>query len=162
MKLMNKLEEVFVGAAMIAASVVLFVNIILRYFFNENQSWADEFVRYSIIWIAFIGAAICFRQGIHFGVDLLIKSLPDKYKPHLQIYINVVCILFVILLIYYGFKLVFFSIQTGQTTPSLQIATFWIYLSIPVGATLSLLYLVMDTFQIIKTGKSNGEMGGEN
>lgn len=162
MKILNKLEEIFVGMAMIAATLVLFINIILRYFFNENQSWADEFVRYSIIWIAFIGAAICFRQGIHFGVDLLIKSLPKKYKTHLQVYINVVCILFVILLIYFGFKLVFFSMQTGQMTPSLQIATYWVYLSIPVGATLSLLYLVIDTFKLISTDSSNVELGGEN
>ena len=162
MKALNKLEEWFVGLAMIAATLILFINIILRYFFNENQSWADEFVRYSIIWIVFIGAAICFRQGIHFGVDLLIKSLPEKYRPHLQIYINIVSIIFVILLIYFGFKLVIFSIQTGQTTPSLQISTYWVYLSIPVGATLSLLYLIMDTFKLLKTGKSNGELGGEN
>lgn len=162
MKILNKLEEVFVGIAMIAATGVLFINIILRYFFNENQSWADEFVRYTIIWIAFVGAAICFRQGIHFGVDLLIKSLPEKYRPYLQVYINVMCIIFVILLIYFGFKLVFFSMQTGQTTPSLQISTFWIYLSIPLGATLSLLYLAIDTFKLFKNGKSNGVLEGEN
>ena len=162
MKILKRVEEIFVGITMVLATTVLFVNIILRYFFNENQSWADEFVRYSIIWIAFIGAAICFRQGIHFGVDLLIKSLPAKYKPYLQVYINVVCIVFVILLIYFGFKLVFFSMQTGQTTPSLQLATYWVYLSIPLGATLSLLYLVIDTFKLLKTGRSNGELGGEN
>src|SRR5699024_3766980 len=66
------------------------------------------------------------------------------------------------LLIYFGFKLVIFSIQSGQTTPSLQISTYWVYRSIPVGATLSLLYLLMDTFKLLKTGKSNGELVGKN
>src|SRR5699024_12451051 len=89
MKALNKLEEWFVGLAMIAATLILFINIILRYFFNENQSWADEFVRYSIIWIAFIGAAICFRQGIHFCVDLLIKNLSTKYNPINNIFFNI-------------------------------------------------------------------------
>lgn len=162
MKILEKIENHFVGIAIIVATTVLFVNIILRYFFNANTTWADEFVRYSMIWIAFIGAAICFRHRIHFGVDLLISSLPERWKMRVQIYINIVCMLFMGLLFYFGSKLVIFSIQTGQITPSLQIGTYLVYMAIPVGAGLSVFHLIVGTINIFNQNHvSSKEEGAE-
>lgn len=160
MKIIERIENTFVGIVIIASTIVLFVNIILRYFFDANTTWADEFVRYSMIWIAFIGSAICFRHGIHFGVDLLMSSLSNKWKLRVQVYINVICMLFMGLLLYFGTKLVIFSIQTGQITPSLQINTYLVYMAIPVGAALSLLHLVVSTINIFNQNNMNSKEEG--
>lgn len=132
------------------ATALLFVNIVLRFFFDANTSWAEEFIRYAMIWITFIGASICFRKGIHVGVDLLINSLPEKGKRILQIYINVLAGIFMVFLIKYGFDLVSFSVSTGQISPSLQVKTFWIYLAIPLGAILSMIHLTIQTYNLIR------------
>ncbi|MFD2828993.1 TRAP transporter small permease [Corticicoccus populi] len=145
MKILARVENTFITVAIIASTSVLFINIILRYFFDANTTWADEFVRYSMIWIAFIGMAVCFRHDIHFGVDLFIDSVSKQMKKYTKLYINLACILFTGLLVYFGFKLVIFSYQTGQITPSLQIKTFWVYLAIPIGALLSIIHLVVNT-----------------
>nr|WP_230309204.1 TRAP transporter small permease [Planomicrobium sp. YIM 101495] len=147
---MKKTEDIFVGSAILAATLVLFINIILRYFFSANTSWAEEFIRYAMIWIAFIGSAICFRRGIHVGVDLLINYFSGKGKVILQTIINVVSILFMALLVKYGIDLVLFSMNTGQITPSLEIKTFWIYLAIPLGAVLSIFHIVHRTYLMLR------------
>lgn len=150
MNILKKTEDVFVGTAIITATVILFVNIILRSFFNANTTWAEEFIRYAMIWIAFIGSSICFRRGIHFGVDLLMNSLADKGKKVLQIYINLAVIIFMVFLMKYGFDLVLFSIDTNQITPSLEIKIFWIYLAIPIGSILSLIHVGIHTFKLLR------------
>lgn len=150
MKVLKKVEDFFVGISIIAATLLLFVNIVLRFFFDANTSWAEEFIRYAMIWITFIGASICFRKGIHVGVDLLINSLPEKGKRILQIYINVLAGIFMVFLIKYGFDLVSFSVSTGQISPSLQVKTFWIYLAIPLGAILSMVHLTVQTYNLIR------------
>lgn len=150
MKTLKKVEDLFVGTAIMAATLLLFVNIVLRFFFDANTSWAEEFIRYAMIWITFIGASICFRKGIHVGVDLLMNSLPEKGKRVLQIYINILAGIFMILLIKYGFDLVSFSVSTGQISPSLQVKTFWIYLAIPLGAILSMVHLTVQTYNLIR------------
>lgn len=150
MHILKKTEDVFVGFTLLVATLLLFVNIVLRYFFDANTTWAEEFIRYAMIWIAFIGSSICFRKGIHVGVDLLMNSLGIKGKRVLSIYINILAITFMAFLVKFGFDLVLFSINSGQITPSLKIKTFWIYLAIPVGALLSILHIVLNTVQLIR------------
>ena len=150
MKKIRIVENYFVGVAIVAASLLLFINIILRYFFNANTTWAEEFVRYSMIWITFIGMSICFRRGIHFGVDILIKSVSGEKAKWLQVVINLISMFFVSLIIYFGLEITFFNFESGQITPSLGIEIFWVYLAIPVGGTLSLIHLIIYTIEIIK------------
>lgn len=150
MKILKYTEEAFVGISIISVTLVLSVNIVLRYFFSANTSWAEEFIRYMMIWITFIGSSICFRRSIHVGVDFLIDYLPPKGKKIMQLVINIAAIVFMIFLIKFGFDLVQFSIGTGQISPSLQIKTFWVYLAIPVGAILSLLHLSIQTYSMIR------------
>lgn len=150
MAIFKKIEEFFIGSALLAATALLFVNIILRYFFSANTTWAEEFIRYAMIWITFIGASVCFRRGIHVGVDLLMNSLKRTGQKYLTVYINILSIIFMGFLVKFGVDLVLFSINTGQITPSLKINMYWIYLAIPVGATLSIIHLVLQTVQLIK------------
>src|SRR5699024_8655374 len=103
-------------------------------------------------WITFIGMAICFKKGIHFSVDILIKSLPDKGSRLLQIIINIISIIFMLLLIYYGMEITIFNFHSGQITPSLEIVIFLVYLAIPVSAALSLLHLILNSIEISKYG----------
>lgn len=150
MKYIAKTEEAFIGLSILAVTVVLFLNIILRFFFNSSTTWAEEFIRYVMIWITFIGSAVCFRRGIHVGIDLLMEFLPFKGKRNLQFIINGLSIVFMILLIKFGVDLVLFSMQTGQISASLQLKTYWVYLAVPVGAGLSLLHLTVNTVSMIK------------
>ncbi|WP_240033937.1 TRAP transporter small permease [Planococcus salinus] len=157
MNILKKCEDIFVGSAILAATIVLFVNIILRYFFSANTSWAEEFIRYAMIWIAFIGSSICFRRGIHVGIDLLMNYFSGKGRTALQIYINLVSLVFMFFLIKYGYDLVMFSVSTGQITPSLEIQTFWIYLAIPLGALLSVIHIVHQTYLLLRNPKLSEE-----
>lgn len=155
MKIFNKTEEAFVGITIMTVTFFLFINIILRFFFSAGISWTEEFIRYAIIWITFIGASICFRRGIHVGIDVLIDYLPGKSKKTLSMIINLLAIVFMIFLIKYGFDLVLFSKGTGQLSPALQVPMFWVYLAIPIGALLSLIHLFIQTFEMIRNFRTN-------
>ena len=59
------------------------MNVVLRYanrYFVElpTISWAEEAIRYGIIWTTFLAAANAFRRESHFGVDIIfrVKSAP--------------------------------------------------------------------------------------
>lgn len=157
MQILKKAEDAFVGITILVATGLLFVNIILRYFFAANTTWAEEFIRYAMIWIAFIGSSICFRRGIHVGVDLLLNSLKGKGKRLLHVYINLLAIVFMGFLVKFGVDLVMFSMSTGQITPSLKIKLYWIYLAIPIGAALSIFHIAVNTVQIIRNQNIESE-----
>lgn len=150
MKKLYTFMNYFIGVLIMAATVLLFINIILRYFFGANMSWTEEFVRYSMIWITFLGMATCFHKGIHFSIDILIKSVSIEKEKWLQLLINIISIIFVSMLIYFGLQITIFNYHSGQVTPSLGLDIFWIYLAIPVGGALSILHLISNTINLFK------------
>ncbi len=75
-----KLLELLVVVFMVAMVVMVFGNVVLRYFFNSGISVSDEMSRYCFIWLTYIGAMVAMREGGHLGVDTLIKHLPVAGK----------------------------------------------------------------------------------
>lgn len=147
-----------------AATLVLFINIVLRYFFNSNTTWAYEFIRYAMIWITFVGASVCFGKGLHVGIDFFLEYLSERFRRMVVIFVYLVSLLLMGFLIAYGWELVMFSLKTGQITPSLQIKMYWVYLAIPVGATLSVIHLIDNLISQLKGGNkedNNNAMEGK-
>lgn len=150
MKWVKRIEEAFVGICLISVTIILFVNIVLRYGFSANTNWAEELIRYVMIWITFIGSAICFRRSLHVGIDFFIDYLSKKWGSLIALFVNAASIIFMIFILYYGVELVTFSMNSGQITPSLQIQMYLIYLAMPIGAALSLIHLVINSFKLLK------------
>ena len=60
----HSLEELLIGGLLATASVILFANVVARYIFNWGGPWADELVRYEIVWMVFIGGSVAALTGI--------------------------------------------------------------------------------------------------
>ena len=58
MKILDRVEDVFCAASLLLTALVLFANVVLRYVFSASTSWAEELIRYLMIWITFIGGSI--------------------------------------------------------------------------------------------------------
>jgi len=160
MKWLYKIEGAFLMVSIAAATLVLFVNIVLRYFFGSNTTWAYEFIRYAMIWITFIGASVCFGKGMHVGIDFFVEYLSPRIRKIVAIFIYLVSLLLMVFLVRYGWELVRFSMQTGQITPSLQIKMYWVYLAIPVGAVLSIIHIIENMISQFRSANNNNAMEG--
>jgi TRAP-type C4-dicarboxylate transport system permease small subunit len=56
--------------------VLVFGNVVLRYFFNSGITQSEELSRWLLVWLTFLGAIIAVREHAHLGVDTLVKALP--------------------------------------------------------------------------------------
>ena len=93
-KIISWVEDSFIGSALILVTFVLFVNVVLRYFFNANLGWAEEFSRYGIVWITFIGASVCISKGTHIAVDSIPEILGQRWQRVIEISVLLICIVF--------------------------------------------------------------------
>lgn len=66
--------------------VFVFLNVILRTFFNSGLTWSEELARYLFVYVTYIGAISAMRANAHLGVDTLIS----RVKPALQMVMYVV------------------------------------------------------------------------
>lgn len=157
LKRLEKIEEFFCGASFLFAALLLFINVVLRYVFRTGLGWAEEVIRYTIIWMSLIGMSVCIRKDEHSTVDFILTYVGDRGKKFFKIFSYFVCLVFCVFLFYYGVKSVRWLSQTGQITPALQIPMFVPYLSMPVGAFLTsirLLEMILNQFSLKKSNSS--------
>ena len=132
-------EPAFVGMAMAFSSLLLFVNVVLRYVFLAPISWAEELSIYLVIWIVFIGGSAIVRLRGHLAIDLLPKMLSDGLQRYLTIFILVVSLVFFAVFIYYSGLHTLRVQASGQLTPNMQAPMWLTYLAMPVGSALMFL-----------------------
>ncbi|WP_157019116.1 TRAP transporter small permease [Mesorhizobium xinjiangense] len=135
-RVLSRAEDVFIVTLLVTASAILFVNVVARYFFNTGLVWAEEFVRYEIVWLVFIGGSVATRKGIHIGVEMVLHMLPAPAQRLLNICVGVACVAFCLALAIYGLELVAQTKQFGQRSSAMQIPFWIVQLAIPVGAGL--------------------------
>lgn len=69
------LEWLLVGLLM-AMTVMVFANVVLRYGFNSGIDVSEELSRFMFVWLIFIGAIVAMRHNMHMGLDLVVEKVP--------------------------------------------------------------------------------------
>jgi TRAP-type C4-dicarboxylate transport system permease small subunit len=123
----------FVSMVAISAAQVFW-----RYVLNASLVWSEELARYLFIWIVFLASPLGIHQGTHIGVDLLMSHLPSKWRRAALIFTHLFILLFLVFLIVLGLRVV--KMNMTQTSIAMEIPMGYIYLGIPTGALLMILY----------------------
>ncbi len=148
----HRLEEFLIAFLLATSSVVLFANVLARYVFNWGVSWAEELVRYEIIWMVFIGGSVAARQGIHIGVDILVKFSPRPFRRPISISLNAISFVFCVCLVILGGDLVAQTKMFGQVTPALEVPMWVVQMAVPVGGGLMAVRFLQRISQSLQDG----------
>lgn len=130
---LNRAEEMVLCFALLEMAVLTFVQVVMRYLFGTSITWAEEFLRYQLCFVAFFGADVCIRHGAHIKAEILNLIIPDRFKPLGNAFVHVAVFIFCLAFSYYGLSLVLKVAATGQITAATRIPKFYIYLPIPLG-----------------------------
>lgn len=149
-KVFAVLEEHIPSILMLFTSLLIFVQVILRYFFGKSIVWGEELARYGIVWFVFLGSSLAVKEGAHASVDVIVKLLPKMTRRVVEILAIVISIFYCAVVVYAGMNLVLRVRSMGNITPTLEIPMFIPYLAIPVGVTLMGIRYVMDLIKKIQ------------
>lgn len=130
---LSHFEEIAAGTLLVLMSLATFGNVIARYFFNNPLEWAEEFSRYSFIWVVFLGAAYCTKAKRHIVIDGLALALPPRTRAYLEILVDLLTLSMMAVLAYYGWVLTVF---TTQPTSTLHVPMSVVYVVVPLSAAL--------------------------
>lgn len=130
-----------VAGLMVAATVALtLLQVVLRYFFNDPQSWAEEVGRYLFVWITFLGAAVAYAHNSHIRVDL-IDQFGTRWVPFVNPARHFFEAVAVGVLLYSGVMVAWrHRNNMFYTMPDVPQVIF--YLAVPVGSALGLFYVL--------------------
>lgn len=130
-------ENTLITFALFTGGGVLMVNVILRYFLRSSIVWADEYTRYAIIWLTFIGGSAAVRENDHLAVTIILEIVKSsRLKRAIVRFAQIAAILFTSFLTVWGGILTRSVYATGQRSPSLEAPMWYFYLAVPVGGLL--------------------------
>lgn len=142
-----------VMAGLIAGMVVLIATqVCFRYALNEPLAWTEEVARHLMVWSALLGAAVAYRRKGHLGMDILVMHLPRRWQRRVEVALQILSIAFFGLLVIHGIPLVERTMR--QLSSAIRIPMGYIYMSIPVGSALILLFAIE---RLIRIGERDSQ-----
>jgi TRAP-type C4-dicarboxylate transport system permease small subunit len=111
----SRIETVLITVLLTVMILTAFSQIVLRNFFATGIDWGDALVRYLVVWVAFIGAAIATKEGKHITIDLLSRWFTGAGSVAIQALICFFSAAICALLSVAAIKFVWFEAQMGST-----------------------------------------------
>ena len=158
MKLIKYLDDHFEEHLLILIMslmcILIFMQVLFRYFANLPLAWTEEIARYLFVWLIYIGSSLAVKNRKHIKVDAVMLLFGPKMKKVLLIVSNILFLVFAAIITYYGSGIIYkLAVVRPQVSPSVEIPMYIPYLSVPVGFTLIFVRLVQDTIKRLKESK---------
>ncbi|EHL71366.1 TRAP transporter small permease [Cloacibacillus evryensis] len=153
LKFLNNVEEKFLILNLFISTLIVFMNVVLRYVFSASLSWVDEAARYMFIWLIWIGADYTLANRKHLRIDILSSKLQGKSRICLELFVMAVWCGFCVFLGWQGVKLVRVVVEQQQLSTAMQISMGWAYLCIPLSGIFMAIRLAFDILHILGTGE---------
>jgi TRAP-type C4-dicarboxylate transport system permease small subunit len=128
------------GMLVIASCLGMF-QIITRFVLEQPAEWTEVLIRFSLIWMVFMGIPTAFRQGAMVSVDVLYRWSPPQIKRVLDFVVCGAALLLVGVIIWWGWA--YANRGSVQSVIGLEgVSMFWAYLAMPVGGLFCVLGIV--------------------
>jgi TRAP-type C4-dicarboxylate transport system permease small subunit len=148
-----RVEETATASLLAMMSGATFLNVIARYVFNSPVEWAEEFSRYSFIWLVFMAAVVATTQKKHIIIDILVPFLSARLQAVCRLVADLAILVLMAVLIVYGWVMVRAATQPMAT---LGFPQYWVYLAVPVCAALILLHVALDLCSGLRAARGGG------
>ncbi|MFV1463074.1 MULTISPECIES: TRAP transporter small permease [unclassified Phaeobacter] len=116
--------------------ITMAIEVIRRELFAFSSIWGEEIVRYSFIYLAWIGAAAAVKERAHIRIDVLMHYLGPRPKALLYIFGDLVMLIVALVALYWSFETVLVSAKFGSVSHGLRISMVWFLMAVPVGFAL--------------------------
>lgn len=150
-KVIALIEKTFAAAVTAGIGlmlIIIFLQVISRYFFGHTASYSEEISRYLFVWVVFLSLPVVSRQGGHMAVGLLAERFTGEKLRRLKIAGGLCSGAFLVIMVYQGIRMVFLA--SWQTSPAMEIPMSYIYIAIPMGCAAMLLVTIDELIGIIK------------
>ncbi|MFV0314172.1 MAG: TRAP transporter small permease [Anaerotignum sp.] len=133
----EKFELTVCTILMIAMTVLIFIQVVMRYVFGNSLVWSEEMARYLFIWLIYLGISYGARVMKHIKIEAALGLFPKKLRPLIVIVGDILFFVFAVIIVYLGYDVVLAQVKLGQNSPAMQIPMWFMYSAPMVGFALT-------------------------
>ena len=151
-RLFTALDAVLKALVILANGAMLFLvfgQVITRYVFGWTPYFGEELARYLFVWVVFLSLPLVARHGGHMCIETLTSRVKGATLKFLNICADVFSIVFLGIMVWEGGRMV--MLARYQTSPAMMIPMSWVYVVIPFGCAVMLVYVLANLAGVLRT-----------
>ena len=155
-KFWDRFEWYLIGILLGIATLLCFLEVVRRAVFNSPTQWAEELIRYIVIFAVFIGVSSVTKKNEHIRMSAIIDLFSEKKRRIIDIITASIGMVFSVIILISGIMLVA-DAKSSETLSEfgLNMPIYIPYLALPVGGGLMSLRLIGRIFDIIAPVKED-------
>lgn len=131
--------------------ITMAIEVLRREIFAYSSIWGEEIVRFSFIYLAWIGAAAAVKERAHIRIDVIMHYLPPRPKAVLYIFGDLVMFTVAVIALYWSWEALHVSWKFGSVTDGLRVSKVWFLFSVPLGFGLMIWRLLQSFVRDVKS-----------
>lgn len=138
-ELLRRLERGVVAVLMILMAATYAFNVAVRELaptYAASFAWIEEACLFSLAWVVFLGLSLALERGRHIAMTSLLERLAPRLKRRIKLAVDLTGLVFSLYIAKLAFDLTLFVLNSGQTSPTLDVSMAWLYAAMPVGFVL--------------------------
>jgi TRAP-type C4-dicarboxylate transport system permease small subunit len=152
----NGIAKLLLVAMSAVMTVVILLQVFLRYVMKASLPWSEELARYLMVWIGLMGASLALHEGRHVGVTLVVDRTRGPLRKILTGIALIAVLWFLWLMLSEGTRLVHNIWQ--QRSPAMNLPMVIPYAAVPLGAIFMMVQAVL-AFVRLLLGEGAGSEG---
>ncbi|MGR5143924.1 TRAP transporter large permease subunit [Photobacterium sp. DNB23_23_1] len=118
-EVLEKSLKVILTFLLAAMSVLIVYQVAARYVFNSPSAMSEELLRFSLIWLGILGAALCFIKSTHLNLPLLLDYVSPSVRQKMELFSRFMYVLLGAVMSWGGY--VAATKNLSLSTPTLQV-----------------------------------------
>lgn len=133
--------EVSAAAVFAVVCILNFSQVFGRYMLGSSFNWAEEIMRYSMLWVMMLGGTAAIYRGDHMAVDTLLDTLPPRFTHLIRSFLFGIAAIFCALLVWYGWPAALANAR--QSAAASGVPMIVPYMAIPIGGALMIVQIIL-------------------
>ncbi len=132
--------------------------VVQRYIVGHSFSWCEELSSYTLIWVTFLGAAVCYRHYDLVLLNLFTGMMPEKHRAVLELVTHLICMVLIAYIAWTGLKYGLSPSLFKRKSTTLRFSMFVPFSSIPIGFALMFLFSLENIPDMVRRIRTGGKL----
>lgn len=146
LKFISNIEEYLCEALLAFFVVLLFVQILLRQFFQYSLPWGEELATYLFVWFAYLGACVAAKMSAHNRVAFHFKFFPPIVKKVSEAFADLLWVGFNLYFAFLSYDFVFNRMNLFWKSQTIGLPMKYFYMILPIAFVLMSIRILWNNY----------------
>lgn len=147
-------EPIIMATLFIIMTLIITVQVVLRFVFNGGFSWGEELARFIFVWLMFFGFSYATRNQRHIRINFFVGLFGEKVKKIMYIFVDLLFLGFLLILSMTAVNVTQSIVKYGDMAVTMKVSMNVVYSAGLVGFLLMSLRVIQGIIWKIRNFKA--------